>query len=631
MTFHKDHPHLSAIGDFVSHVGHKISHAFDDDSEKEATSDQDKDNHLDPLLDDKEECDDSPVEPSRQDYESIRPSAQFKCGPILRYQDIQVDRRRWIGSVLIVTDKEGPPPRLVLRDPTKSRVGYSKPRHLDTWEGNHFYRYDIQLTLLGRREKRIEYWFETENGEHPQHPQKWNFYVPALDEGHNWAFYSCNGFTSDVDPEMIRVGPNPLWDDLLSAHDQKPFHTMVGGGDQIYNDDVLATPEMTEWLRMKSESRISAEFNNEKRYAVEKFYFEHYVQHFTTGTYSKALSLIPSVNSWDDHDIIDGYGSYPPKYQFCDVMQGIGASAARFYLLFQQHANANTTSHAGLQTSKSGKGWNCITHFGKRTMVVLPDTRSERSKQAILSDDTYELLETEINAKLLPTTKHLVVVLGTPLVYPALKHFEEALEKLGGKLSRGSMIGKIFGKSKAFENVLGQFGPELLDDLVDSWACTVHTDEKWRLVELLQGIAVRRGVRVTFVGGDVHVGGAGRLFGADSKDRSVDPYDMVQIISSAIVNGPPPGAVISALHVSSKTYKLNEYTFEEMTEIFHIDVDGCPLEKKKLLNRRNWCEVREQPTESQLTFTIRIENLNHIGAQKYPVVVKSLLPSPPRQ
>ncbi|KAF9956031.1 hypothetical protein BGZ65_003026, partial [Modicella reniformis] len=482
MTFHGKHPHLSAVGDFVSGIGHKISDIFDKDSDKSSVKSNDTGSHTtedetvvvhdrdlhnsDPLLDDKEECDDSSIEAIRQEYEHIHPSSQFKCGPVLRFQDILVDRRRWIGSALIVTDKEGEPPRLVIRDPTKSRVGYSRPKYIETWYGNHFYRYDIQLTLMAHREKRIEYWFETENGERVAQPQTWNFHIPALDEAFNWAFYSCNGFTSDVvDPETNFHGANPLWDDLLVAHDQKPFHTMIGGGDQIYNDDVLATPEMVAWLKLDGDKRISAEFCEEKRNAVERFYFDHYVQHFTTGTYSKALSLIPSVNTWDDHDIIDGFGSYPPKYQLCDVMQGIGASASHFYLLFQQHANANTTDQVGLQTSKSEKGWNTITHFGKRTLVVLPDTRSERSKQTILSNHTYDLLEREIRNRLLPTTQHLIVVLGTPLVYPALKLFEEALEKLGDKLSRGSAIGKIFGKCKAFENVLGQFGPELLDDL----------------------------------------------------------------------------------------------------------------------------------------------------------------------
>ncbi|KAG0366300.1 hypothetical protein BGZ54_005559 [Gamsiella multidivaricata] len=613
MALKDEHPHLSAISGFVSQIGNKISGIFgkdDDQPNHDGTiiTIHDRDQHnIDPLLEDPEECEDCNVEAVHQEYERILPAAQFKCGPVLRYQDIQVDRRRWVGSALIVTDKEAQPPRLVIKDPTKSRLGYSQPRHLETWQENRFYRYEIQLTLMAHREKRIEFWFETEDGQRAAEPQKWNFYIPALEEGFNWAFYSCNGFTSDVeDPEKNFHGANPLWDDLLVKHDQRPFHAMVGGGDQIYNDDVLAMPEMAEWLAMDEENRIGTEFTNDKRYAAEKYYFDHYVKHFTTGSYSKALSLIPSVNTWDDHDIIDGYGSYPSKYQLCRVMQGIGAAASRFYLLFQQHANANTTTQAGLQTSASGKGWNCITHFGKRTLVVLPDTRSERSKSMILSNETYNLLESVIKEKLLPTTKHVVIVLGTPLVYPALKLFEEVLEKMGDALSRGSVIGKIFGKCKAFGNVLGQFGPELLDDLVDSWACTVHTDEKKRLVEMLQAIAVQRGVRVTFVGGDVHVGGAGRLFGTQSTDRLSDPYDMVQVVSSAIVNGPPPGAVVSALHNASKTYILNEYTSEEMTEIFHQD----------LVN------------EGQLKFTLRVENVDHVGTKQYPIIVDSLQLAP---
>lgn len=89
-------------------------------------------------------------------------------------------------------------------------------------------------------------------------------------------------------------------------------------------------------------------------------------------------------------------------------------------------------------------------------------------------------------------------------------------------------------------------------------------------------------------------------------------------------SGPPPGGVISALHATSKTYSLNEYTSEEMTEIFTKDVDGSPLDNKKLLNRRNWCSVREYHDNSQLKFTIRVENIDHVGTQKYPIIVEPL-------
>ncbi|KAF9896128.1 hypothetical protein BX616_008077, partial [Lobosporangium transversale] len=317
--------------DFLSDIGHRISDFVngEDHDEHERTqtqqhqrrAEEQQDDGRDPLVDDDEEVEDAAIEAARQEYESILPSPQFKVGPILRFQNIIVEQRRWVGSVLIVSDREDVP-RLVIRDPTKSQIGYSRPRHLETWEGNHFYRYDIQLTLLAHREKNIEYWFETEDGRRVHQPQKWNFFIPALDEPFNWAFYSCNGFTSDVeDPETNFKGANPLWDDLLASHDGKPFHAMIGGGDQIYNDDVLAIPEMLEWLGMDEETRIATEFTNEKKYAVEKYYFDHYAQHFITGTYSKALSLIPSVNTWDDHDILDGYGSYPDNYQLSNVMQ----------------------------------------------------------------------------------------------------------------------------------------------------------------------------------------------------------------------------------------------------------------------------------------------------------------------
>ncbi|KAF9305337.1 hypothetical protein BGZ74_010555 [Mortierella antarctica] len=622
---------MDAIGNFVNDIGHRISDLISgEDHENHVQNLQVTDTKYDdeegpnPLLEEEVDVEDLPIEAAKQEYANIKPSAQFKMGPILRFQDIQVEQRRWVGSALIVTDRRDPP-RLVLRDPTKSQVGFSRAQLLDSWEGNNFYRYDIQLTMLSRREKNIVYWFETENGRRVSEPQTWNFFVPALDEAHNWAFYSCNGFTSDVeDPETNFKGANPLWDDLLAAHDAKPFHTMIGGGDQIYNDDVLATPEMKAYLELSKDERLATQWTNEYKYATEKYYFDHYVQHFTTGTYSQALSLIPSVNTWDDHDIFDGYGSYTEDYQLSTVFQGLGAAASRFYLLFQQHSSFQTTRKAGLLTSETGKGWNTVAHFGKRTLVVLPDTRSERSRETIVSNETYAYLDREIRQQMLPTTRHIIVVLGTPIVYPALTLVEDALDAAGGSLSRSSVLGKIFGKCKAFDNVLGQFGPELLDDMVDSWACNIHTEEKKKFIELLQEIAKQRGVRVTFIAGDVHVGGAGRLFSTDSTgDRLRDSNDMVQIVSSAIVNGPPPAAVIKALHRAAKTYPLNDFTSEQMTEIFNQDVNGEDLEHKMLLNRRNWCEVREL-SGMELEFTIRVENEDHSGTKKYPILVNRL-------
>jgi hypothetical protein len=39
--------------------------------------------------------------------------------------------------------------------------------------------------------------------------------------------------------EMLMLGEGPaLWNNVLELHAKRPFHCMIGGGDQIYNDGV---------------------------------------------------------------------------------------------------------------------------------------------------------------------------------------------------------------------------------------------------------------------------------------------------------------------------------------------------------------------------------------------------------
>lgn len=40
-----------------------------------------------------------------------------------------------------------------------------------------------------------------------------------------------------------------LWRDVLQQHAKAPLHVMVGGGDQIYNDEVFSGTRVQEWLK----------------------------------------------------------------------------------------------------------------------------------------------------------------------------------------------------------------------------------------------------------------------------------------------------------------------------------------------------------------------------------------------
>lgn len=62
----------------------------------------------------------------------------------------------------------------------------------------------------------------------------------------------CNGFSAGVNPDSFRgpgfnSGYDPVWMDLLRKHAERPFHALVGGGDQLYCDGYV--PSLTRLRR----------------------------------------------------------------------------------------------------------------------------------------------------------------------------------------------------------------------------------------------------------------------------------------------------------------------------------------------------------------------------------------------
>lgn len=98
-------------------------------------------------------------------------------------------------------------------------------------------------------------------------------------------------------------GPDPLWRDVLNSHQSRPFHVMIGGGDQIYNDAVMSqSPIFREWLEIKNpHTKHTSDFTPSLREELETFYLERYSMWFSQGLFGMANSQIPMVNMWDDH------------------------------------------------------------------------------------------------------------------------------------------------------------------------------------------------------------------------------------------------------------------------------------------------------------------------------------------
>lgn len=156
---------------------------------------------------------------------------------------------------------------------------------------------------------------------------------------------------------------------------------------------------------------------------------------------------------------------------------------------------------------------------------------------------------------------------------------------------------KALGRTGMLGGFVNKFdgGVEILDDLDDHWTAKHHKAERNWFIQELQELAADKSVRVTILGGDVHLAAVGQFYSNKRlgipKDR--DHRYMPNVISSAIVNTPPPELMADILNKRNKVHHLDEETDEDMIPMFTHDVDGKPRNNHHLLPRRNWCSIRE--------------------------------------
>ncbi|KAH9220651.1 hypothetical protein DL95DRAFT_329400 [Leptodontidium sp. 2 PMI_412] len=455
-----------------------------------------------------------------------------------------------------------------------------------------FWRFNIEIELRSKQQ-RIAY--RINRGPATA------FWVPARGQAMNIMFSSCNGFSHDIDPNGF-CGPDPMWRDVLNTHQTQPFHVMLGGGDQIYNDRVMEeTTIFKQWLDMKDPHHkerlpFTAELQNE----LEAFYLNRYSMWFSQGLFGLAVSQIPMINIFDDHDIIDGFGSYPDSYMRSPIFSGLGSVAFKYYMLFQHQSSIDEgedTEPSWILGTQPGPyikelSRSVFTTLGREIAFLGLDCRTERMYDEIVSAETYDKVFERLEKEIIKgETKHLIVLVGIPVAYPRMVWLENILTSRVMEpikaLSRAGLLGK-----KLLNHMDG--GVEILDDLDDHWTAKHHKEERNWFIQELQDLAAMKSVRITILGGDVHLGAIGQFYSNPKlgipKDR--DFRYMPNIISSAIVNSPPPETLADLLNKRNKVHHLDAETDEDMIPIFTHDVNGKPRNNKRLLNRRNWCSIR---------------------------------------
>lgn len=122
-----------------------------------------------------------------------------------------------------------------------------------------------------------------------------------------------------------------------------------------------------------------------------------------------------------------------------------------------------------------------------------------------------------------------------------------------------------------FNHFDGSF--DLLDDLDDHYTAKIHKAERAGLIHRLQQVSAEFSVRVTILGGDVHLAAFGRFYSHPKLKIPTenDNRYIGNVVSSAIVNKPPPQAVANLLAKRNKIHHLDPSTDETLLDLFNKD------------------------------------------------------------
>ncbi len=361
---------------------------------------------------------------------------------------------------------------------------------------------------------------------------RWTFDLPAAkgafyrygEERHevetDWAgvvkiaYVSCNG-SEHEDPPAAGPARDALWHRLADEHRRTPLALMLHGGDQLYADDIVeAHPAVSAWAR-DPHAHARAPIPPQAIEAATAFLLSRYAQVFARPAYAALASRVPSLMMWDDHDIIDGWGSHAPAVQDSPIGQAIFAICRRLFVLLQL-GGAGVAQRP--PTSRADVGVVPTLSFAARfpgLRVIAPDLRSERRSDRILGDVGWTWLERAL-ADVEPDT-HVLLMSSVPLLGPRISW----LEAMARRLPRAGAY---------------------RDDLNDQWQSRAHRDEWRRVLRLLDRARAERGCTITALSGEIHLATRGEM-------RSVreGPALLHQLVASGIAHPQPPALLARVL------------------------------------------------------------------------------------
>jgi len=330
-----------------------------------------------------------------------------------------------------------------------------------------------------------------------------------LDGDMRIAFVSCNGREHD-DLGRSSDERNIMWRRLLDAHRQEPFRLLLHGGDQLYADEFLESHSaIRAWRDGQRADVETMPFTAEMEATARADLMHRYLELYAQPEIAQVLSRVPSLMTWDDHDIFDGWGSHPTWRLDSPVGRGLFRIARDLFCVFQLGCAPDTPPVACPDRSGHSLAWHAsFPGFS----VVAPDLRSERRPDRVMGEAGWQAFEAGLAASR-DSGRHFVVS-SVPALGPRLS----LVERLVPFLPRA-----------------GQFA----DDLRDQWQSKAHRREWQRFLTALSE-EIAAGVPTTVLSGEIHLATRGEMTvpGRHGKPAGT----LHQLVASGITHPvPPPG------------------------------------------------------------------------------------------
>ncbi len=392
---------------------------------------------------------------------------------------------------------------------------------------HHFYRFSFDLPKK-QNEYQVEYQILSGNDALSDQHQRtsWQFAVASQKEVPNIGFASCNG-SSKQHPSKLSSSEFVMWDKMKQLHEKEGerIHLLLMGGDQIYADSVwdevpfIDSLKKRNWYgkRILTEDIVASctldpKEQQELENQLREFYEQLYIDSWSDKNMSYMLASAPNLMIWDDHDIVDGWGSYSNKFQSSVVMQLIFSIAKAYFEIFQ----ARTSRNSALISNSDFTQKTSFRNFE----IFLLDNRTFRTSKKVMSKQQFVDVDSELKkpqfVNIPPEiADERVICFVVPVPIAHLDYHRIAEKALTIPFTK-------------------DFRHSMHDDALDHWDHDNHKKEQIKLLELIFAAGKRHKVKyLCIVSGDVHTAGAATVTQDQSKRYAT------QLVSSGTVHAPP--------------------------------------------------------------------------------------------